>query len=452
MNNTPAQNKLAIKIAFNDDIRRVSVDPSSLNFSVLKETIKRLFKTLTGEEIESLSIKYQDDESDWISISSDEELTEAVALLPASNTVLRLFLCARKPAHPERERRCHGPGGRCGMGKRFGGRARFFWLQSQGLRLLQAGTPESIKQARVHFEEQLSMFEHPTPIYNIACCEALLGNSKEALVYLKKAVDAGFSDVSHIENDSDLSSLRNLEEYKAIVASLKSSPPSQNSSGHCGGWRRWGGGRGRFFHLHHQAIKLMGTGNPADIESARALFQAQLEMVEDAPSPLYNIACCEALLGNTSEAIHYLKKAVKAGYNNAAHMESDSDLKSLRGREDFNEIIRSLKPGSSAAPSTSVPVSVPVSSSVPILIEEPSTPVPSAPVPSAPPAIVLPQPSSSSSAPQSSALEENLKILEAMGFLDRQLNIEALGAANGDLSAAVQAILLRNNQRKNGWF
>jgi len=74
------------------------------------------------------------------------------------------------------------------------------------------------------------MFQHPTPLYNVACCEALLGNSKTALEFLQKAVTAGYSNATHMEADADLRSLREFPEFKALVASLKPSEPSSSSS------------------------------------------------------------------------------------------------------------------------------------------------------------------------------------------------------------------------------
>jgi hypothetical protein len=264
MNKAPA--KLTLKISLNDDMRRVT-HTGALNFETLIATVKKLFNTLTEDEVKSLIVRYQDDEKDWITVSSDEELSEAISLLPTESPVLRLTLTQPKQRH------CGGGGGRwrrmmaaqngcppqeghegwkrwgahggcpaqqqCGEGgeqkhegwKRWcGGRGRFFFLQKQGLRLLETGTQANIQAAKVLFQEQRAIFEHPTPIYNIACCEALLGNSKEALVFLKKAVDAGFRDVNHIENDADLKSLRHLDDYKAIIASIAKPTNSSNSS------------------------------------------------------------------------------------------------------------------------------------------------------------------------------------------------------------------------------
>jgi len=297
MNKAPA--KLTLKISLNDDMRRVT-HTGALNFETLIATVKKLFNTLTEDEVKTLIVRYQDDEKDWITVSSDEELSEAISLLPTETPVLRLTLTLNQP----KQRHCGGGGrwrrmmmaaaqngvplpeggeqrhegwkrwwgahGGCPQpqsaeggeqrhegwkrwwgaqggcprpqsaeggeqkhegGKRCGGgRGRFFFLQKQGLRLMETGQQANIQAAKVLFQEQLAIFEHHTPIYNISCCEALLGNTKEALVFLKRAVDAGFRDVNHIENDADLKSLRHLDEYKTIIASIAKPATSSNSS------------------------------------------------------------------------------------------------------------------------------------------------------------------------------------------------------------------------------
>jgi len=95
---------------------------------------------------------------------------------------------------------------------------------------METGSKANIEAARALFHEQLRIFEHSTPIYNIACCEALLGNFDTALEFLNKAVSAGFNKVDHIENDADLKSIRHLEGYKALIAALKIAPKSESYS------------------------------------------------------------------------------------------------------------------------------------------------------------------------------------------------------------------------------
>ena len=39
--------------------------------------------------------------------------------------------------------------------------------------------------------------------YNLTCIYSLINNKTSALTYLKKAIDAGYNDYRHVQNDSD---------------------------------------------------------------------------------------------------------------------------------------------------------------------------------------------------------------------------------------------------------
>jgi beta-lactamase regulating signal transducer with metallopeptidase domain/tetratricopeptide (TPR) repeat protein len=56
-------------------------------------------------------------------------------------------------------------------------------------------------------------------LYNIACCYSLSGQTEKAMEYLKIAWDAGFTNKSHIETDSDLDKIRDSERYKEFLQS-----------------------------------------------------------------------------------------------------------------------------------------------------------------------------------------------------------------------------------------
>jgi len=65
----------------------------------------------------------------------------------------------------------------------------------------------------------VSPFHRSTPLYNIACVEALLGNKDAAVRYLKDAIEAGWSDIEHMRTDPDLTDLRDHDGFKAIIES-----------------------------------------------------------------------------------------------------------------------------------------------------------------------------------------------------------------------------------------
>ena len=60
--------------------------------------------------------------------------------------------------------------------------------------------------------------DDPSVLYNIACAFAVEGQKQEAISTLKKAIDNGFGHWSWIEHDSDLDSLRDDPEFKAMLA------------------------------------------------------------------------------------------------------------------------------------------------------------------------------------------------------------------------------------------
>lgn len=60
-----------------------------------------------------------------------------------------------------------------------------------------------------------------TARYNLACSLALSNRKTEALRTLAEAVELGYSDHDWMANDPDLNSLKNLPEFKALLARLK---------------------------------------------------------------------------------------------------------------------------------------------------------------------------------------------------------------------------------------
>jgi hypothetical protein len=53
--------------------------------------------------------------------------------------------------------------------------------------------------------------------YNLACMSALSGDPTEAVAHLRRAYGAGFTDVSWMQEDGDLDSLRGREDFEALI-------------------------------------------------------------------------------------------------------------------------------------------------------------------------------------------------------------------------------------------
>lgn len=57
----------------------------------------------------------------------------------------------------------------------------------------------------------------PKSYYNLACVEALQGNTVKALDYLEAAVAMGFSDLGYLQNDNELDSLRKEQRFILLL-------------------------------------------------------------------------------------------------------------------------------------------------------------------------------------------------------------------------------------------
>lgn len=63
--------------------------------------------------------------------------------------------------------------------------------------------------------------DNPTIHYNLACSLSLLGEYKQALKELKKAVLLGYDDFAYLLEDSDLKDLRKTPEFKSFLENIK---------------------------------------------------------------------------------------------------------------------------------------------------------------------------------------------------------------------------------------
>ena len=57
--------------------------------------------------------------------------------------------------------------------------------------------------------------------YDAACLYARMGNKEQSLVYLRQAFEHGYRDFAHIAVDYDMDSMREVEEFKALIEEYK---------------------------------------------------------------------------------------------------------------------------------------------------------------------------------------------------------------------------------------
>jgi clan AA aspartic protease (TIGR02281 family) len=61
-----------------------------------------------------------------------------------------------------------------------------------------------------------------TDYYDYACMYSLMNAKAKAIDYLHKALENGWRDFVHLENDPDVDNIRNTQEYKSLLADYKS--------------------------------------------------------------------------------------------------------------------------------------------------------------------------------------------------------------------------------------
>jgi tetratricopeptide (TPR) repeat protein len=69
-------------------------------------------------------------------------------------------------------------------------------------------------------------------------------------------------------------------------------------------------------------------------------FERVIDLDPEESSAPYNIACAHARAGRPEHAVHWLERAVAAGFVDFDHMRKDPDLDSLRKRPDFQRLLR----------------------------------------------------------------------------------------------------------------
>jgi tetratricopeptide (TPR) repeat protein len=94
---------------------------------------------------------------------------------------------------------------------------------------------------------------------------------------------------------------------------------------------------------HHAAVAAFRLGDYRRaleiLKEAESLFSAS----EIPAAMIFNMGCCAARLGWIARAMHYLKRAVEAGYADPERYRSDPDLQLLRWRPEFEYLVKTMK-------------------------------------------------------------------------------------------------------------
>lgn len=92
--------------------------------------------------------------------------------------------------------------------------------------------------------------------------------------------------------------------------------------------------------LRRQAEALAKAG---EYPSLLPLDRRLVELRPSDPAVHYNLACTLSRLGQTTEAVSVLKMAIRLGYDDYGHIETDPDLDLLRDLPEFKALLRSRR-------------------------------------------------------------------------------------------------------------
>jgi tetratricopeptide (TPR) repeat protein len=100
----------------------------------------------------------------------------------------------------------------------------------------------------------------------------------------------------------------------------------------------------RAWETNAEVIELFAENR---IEEAREILRGAFEDYEDGESIEYNLACCEARLGNVDGAFGHLERSLTARPDLAELAQDDDDLSALRGDPRFAALVpvAAMQPG-----------------------------------------------------------------------------------------------------------
>ncbi|MGA9769130.1 MAG: tetratricopeptide repeat protein [Blastocatellia bacterium] len=185
-------------------------------------------------------------------------------------------------------------------------------------------------------------YNNGSAMYNLACAYALKGDRTAALEWLERSINAGYDDTGHLQNDSDIASLRTEPRFRQIEKlsrDLSLSGFNKDSfDGSNYSKQRWTPAIEHFESFlrgapdNGRAWFNLGFALHYSSEHARAIeaFKWAIRLGYRNPTAMYNIACAYAMMNRRDEAFEWLDKSVEAGFEVGGYVEGDRDLDNLR--------------------------------------------------------------------------------------------------------------------------
>jgi beta-lactamase regulating signal transducer with metallopeptidase domain len=188
-------------------------------------------------------------------------------------------------------------------------------------------------------------FKPAASIYNIACCYALMGDSRRAMNWLDQAFEAGFGGPESLIKDTDFDPIRReaaFQEYidrafeaagldrlspqhypyRSLLEAVEKLEAGASTNG-----KKW----------HYVGSRLLSM-REYDL-AITALSNAVKHSGEKSSASMYNLACAYSLAGREQQALDWLEQSVDAGFDQHERFLNDTDLDNIRETAEFRRIM-----------------------------------------------------------------------------------------------------------------
>jgi tetratricopeptide (TPR) repeat protein len=237
-------------------------------------------------------------------------------------------------------------------------------------------------EAAAAFQKAAQMgYRADAALYNAACSYSLNDDHDNAMKYLALAIEAGWDDMDHIAEDSDLDPVRSDPRFAQVVKDargtatnrrltetmtryqeLQSSAIADGVAGAVAGGVAAGvkagveggvkAGVQGGFSVHDGDITWNDKDNDGDdwfdvgldllrlrkLDESIHAFQQSIKANEKVANATYNIACAYSIKGDVASGMAWLEKAIDAGFSSDEKFENDPDIRNLRSNPRFAQL------------------------------------------------------------------------------------------------------------------
>jgi tetratricopeptide (TPR) repeat protein len=192
-------------------------------------------------------------------------------------------------------------------------------------------------------------YRKATAMYNIACGYSLLNNKENALAWLERGLDSGFSRTDLLAEDSDLDPLRSDSRFTKLIARVPADGEDELSR------KAKNSAKGNRLEQANSDFAQLEREQSRDGEqwakvglrllllreldrSIVALNRAVTYLDDNGSTAMYNLACAYSLKGDRDSGMQWLEKSVNEGFDGPEKLRNDPDINNLRSDSRFSRI------------------------------------------------------------------------------------------------------------------